>query len=205
MVRTLSKLYGLQCQTPTTDGGLGLTVRGLAKKLGKNKRRMFPITKPLLKRLIHPDCDILDLEGSEGLAKDNPEGFQQLFGPTILHHVYSALFLLSFLSFLRVGNVIPQTRSKFDKLRQLVWRRVVYKLPTDVILKIISAKNIQDFSRTLEVPISAMPGSVFCGISALQKLLNIPTYPRGKNQPVFNVPDMKGGWVQGQGCFGSED
>jgi hypothetical protein len=29
----------------------------------------------------------------------------------------------------------------------------------------------------------------------LQKLLDIPTYPRGKDQPVFNVPDMKGGWV----------
>ena len=64
-VRTLSKLYGLQCPTPSTDGGLGLTVRGLAKKLGKNKRRMFPITKPILKRLIQPDCNILDLEGSE--------------------------------------------------------------------------------------------------------------------------------------------
>jgi hypothetical protein len=50
-VRTLSKLYGLQCPTPTTDGGLGLTVRGLAKKLGKNKRRMFPLTKHILKRL----------------------------------------------------------------------------------------------------------------------------------------------------------
>lgn len=129
------------------------------------------------------------------MEMNNPSLYQKIYGPTIQHLVCSAFFLLLFLSFLRVGNVIPRTCRKFDKVRQLVWKRVVNKLPSGVILKILSAKNIQDFSRVLEVPISAKPGSVFCAISALQKLLMIPTYPRGPNQPLFSVPDMKGGWI----------
>ena len=72
---------------------------------------------------------------------------------------------------------------------------MINRLPAGVVLRIVSAKNIQDFSRVLEVPISARSGSVFCAISALQKLLDIPTYPRGPGQPVFSIPDSKGGWV----------
>ena len=105
---------------------------------------MFPITKPILERLLEADCDILDLDAAHQMAIVDPLCYQTLFGPTILHYVCSALFLLLFLSFLRVGNLIPRTSRKFDKIRQLDWRRVVDKLPTGVILKVISAKNIQD-------------------------------------------------------------
>ena len=128
---------------------------------------MFPITKPILEQLLKPDFEILSLDESNQMAKDNPSLYQKIYGPTIKHLVCSALFLLLFLSFLRVGNVIPKTSKKFDKARQLVWKRVVNKLPSGVILRILSAKNIQDFSRVLEVPISAKPGSNFCAISAL--------------------------------------
>ena len=117
-IRTLSKLYGYSCPTPTTDGGLGLTVRGLAKKLGKNQKRMFPITKTILKKLIQPGSEVLALNNSEQLAKMNPIQYQHTFGTTIIHQVCSALFLLLFLSFLRAENVIPKTCARFDKVRQ---------------------------------------------------------------------------------------
>ena len=46
-----------------------------------------------------------------------------------------------------------------------------------------------------EVPIAKQPNSPFCAVSALKDLIDIPGYPCGPTDSVFNIPDMKGGWI----------
>ena len=80
---------------------------------------MYPITKNILIKLITNPEPVLDINSNSRVAFNNPLRFQQLFGNTIINQVCNALFLLLFLSFLRIGNVIPRIPSQFDNKRQL--------------------------------------------------------------------------------------
>jgi len=191
-VRTFHKLLGQNCPTPKTNGKLELTVRGLNKLLAKAPRRMYPITKSILVKLIEVDSNTQVL--SQPNLSISMKIYQQLFGNTIKKSVYKALYLTLFLSFLRISSLIPESKPKFDKKRQLIWKRVSIISGKGIILKIIKSKTIQDFSKTLEVPIGQQSGSDFCVVGALRELTKIPGYPCGSDDPVFNIPDMKGGW-----------
>ena len=67
--------------------------------------------------------------------------------------------------------------------------------PRGIILKIVSAKNIQDKSRILEVPLASLPASPFCPVTTLNTLKSIPGYPDAPQDAVFNIPDMNGRWT----------
>jgi len=192
-VRTFHKLLGENCPTPKTNGQLEFTVRGLNKLLAKAPRRMYPITKDILTFLITIDSQV------SPLLPHNPslsmKKYQETFGDTILWLVYKALYLTLFLSFLRISSLIPESRPKLDKQRQLIWNRVNVISGKGIILKIIKSKTVQDFGKILEIPIGLLPGSDFCVVSALRELTQIPGYPCGPNDQVFSIPDMQGGWI----------
>ena len=136
-VRTLHKLSGKKCDTPSSNGQLQLTVKGLSKKLAKPKRRMFPITKDILKFLIKPLSPVLNM-AQTNITMTHKQ-ILNIFGPAIEYHVYKALYLVLFLSFLRISSLIPASVSKFDKLRQLTWGDV--KVENEgIILKITLIK-----------------------------------------------------------------
>jgi len=178
-VRTLHKLCGQTCPTPRSNGQLELTVRGLTKKLACTPRRMFPITKEILTELIKP--------------LTNKQTYN-IIGSNIEFHVYKALYLTLFLSFLRLSSLIPVSVKKLDKLRQLIWSRVKVT-EKGIILTVVLSKTVQDMSKVQEIPIAAIPASDFCVVQALKNLVNIPGYPCGPDDPIFNLPDGKGGWA----------
>ena len=41
----------------------------------------------------------------------------------------------------------------------------------------------------------AKSGSQVCPVAAFRALLDIPGYPRGELDPVYNIPGKNGGWV----------
>lgn len=174
-VRTWHRCNGLECPTPSTYTPLNLTVRGLERKFSNPVRKMAPITPNILLSLVQYPGNIF---GNEW----------KIF--TVIRSLYIHLFL----SMLRLDNMVPQSTGSFNCNVQLVWGRVG-RLGQGVVLKAIHTKQIQDRRRVLEVPLVAKPGSEVCPVAAFQKLLDIPGYPRGENDPVYNVPGKSGGWV----------
>ena len=174
-VRTWHRGNGLDCPTPTTFTPLGLTIRGLERKFSTPVRKMAPITPNILLSLVQYPSNIFGTE-------------LEIF--TVIRSLYIHLFL----SMLRLDNMVPQSTGCFNSDVQLVWSRVV-KLGQGVVIRATHTKQIQNRSRTLEVPLVAKPGSQVCPVAAFQNLLDLPGYPRGGNDPVYNVPGKSGGWV----------
>ena len=62
-------------------------------------------------------------------------------------------------------------------------------------MKAIQTKQIQDRRRELEISLVAKPGSELSPVAAFHKLIEIPGYPRGVDDAVYNIPGKDGGWV----------
>ena len=174
-VRTCHRANGFECPTPSSFSPLSLTIRGLERKFSTPVRKMAPITPNILEALVqYPN----DLFGTEW----------KIF--TVIRSLYIHLFF----SMLRLDNMVPQSTGSFDPVVQLVWGRVV-QLGPGVVIRAIHTKQIQDRRRTLEIPLVAKSGSQVCPVTAFHNLLNIPGYPRGEQDPVYNIPGKNGGWV----------
>ena len=174
-VRTWHRSNGLDCHTPTSYAPLNLTVRGLERKISNPTRKMAPITPNILMNLVQYPANIF---GNEW----------RIF--TVIRSLYIHLFF----SMLRLDNMVPQSSGCFNPVVQLVWGRVV-RLGQGLVIKAIHTKQIQDKRRELEISLVAKPGSDICPVEAFQRLLEIPGYPRGSNDPVYNIPGKNGGWV----------
>ena len=174
-VRTWHKSNGLDCPTPTSYTPLNLTLRGLERKFSNPVRKMSPITPNILLTLVQYPQNIFGIEW-------------RIF--TVIRSLYIHLFF----SMLRLNSFVPQSTGSFNPLVQLVWGRVG-RIDQNVVIKAVHTKQIQDRSRELEIPMVAKPGSEVCPVSAFQALLDIPGYPRGMDDPVYNVPGISGGWV----------
>ena len=112
----------------------------------------------------------------------------------IIFTVIRSLYIHLFLSMLRLDTMVPQSSGIFNPIVQLVWGRVG-RLGQGVVIKAVHTKQIQDRRRELEISLVAKSGSDVCPVAAFQKLLDIPGYPRGANDPVYNIPGKTGGWV----------
>ena len=170
----MHKRLGRVCPTPTEYGPLELTVRGLERKLAKPPRRMYPITPLILRKL---------------LTFPQPTSLEVHYTQTVI----SSLYIVMFFSFLRLSNLCPKSPGLFDKQFQLTWDRVG-TTQKGVILKILKSKTIQDLSRVLEIPLARSQLSELCPVAALERLWNIPGYPGGAKNSVFNIPG-NGGWI----------
>ena len=174
-VRTWHRGNGQDCTTPSSFAPLSLTIRGLERKFSTPVKQMAPITPNILLELVQYPANIF---GNE----------------LIIFTVIRCLYIHLFLSMLRLDNMVPQSTGCFNPMVQLVWGRVL-QLGQGVVLRATHTKQIQDRSRVLEIPLISKPGSEVCPVAAFRKLLDIPGYPRGEYDPVYNIPGRQGGWV----------
>ena len=119
-------------------------------------RRIFDI-KTLA--LISSTCDILD---------DPP--------------LYRAAFLLAFFAFLRMSNVAPHSRFKFDPNRHFLRQDIIFQHPgAHILLK--WTKALQDNSSHHIVQIPTLANHSICPVRALHKLLK--SRPLSSISPLF--------------------
>lgn len=174
-VRTWHRTSGMDCHTPTSYTPLNLTVRGLERKFSTPVRRMSPITPNILLNLIQYPANLFGNEWR-------------------IFTVIRALYIHLFLSMLRLDNMVPQSTGSFNPDVQLVWGRV-HRFGQGLIIRATHTKQIQDRRRVLEIPLVGKDDSDICPVAAFQSLIDIPGYPRGERDPVYNVPGQYGGWV----------
>ena len=81
-----------------------------------------------------------------------------------------AAILLSFFSFFRKSNVMPETREAFAPSKQLLQEDI--KIGDDMLLVHIKwSKTIQFGGRSLEMPVMSIPDSTICPVQAYRNML----------------------------------
>ena len=100
---------------------------------------------------------------------------------------FKNLHNLLFFGLPRVGNIIPDSKHTFSPHRHLTWGKVLM-CNDGVILTLLVTKTIQCFERELRIPISSsLDCPQFCVLSGLTEMRQLPGYPTGPDQPVFNM------------------
>ena len=69
---------------------------------------------------------------------------------------YRTAYNLFFFGLPRVGNILPYSVDRFDKVKHLTWRDITVS-EEGVILRLKVTKTIQCFERDLRIPIAASP------------------------------------------------
>ena len=85
--------------------------------------------------------------------------------------LFRAAFLVAFFAFLRMSNVAPHSRFKFDPLRHILRQDVVF-LPPGAHILIKWTKTLQDKSAHYFVQVPALRNKVLCPVSAIHELLD---------------------------------
>ena len=175
-VSTHHKRLGLTCPTPSQYGPLLFTVNGIKRELATPSRRSLPITIKILTNLLNTRI----ITCSE-------------FSNTILE-IMKSLCVILFFSMVRSSSLIPPNPGATDPLRQLVWGRVK-RTCSGLSFNVFLEKTIQFKERVHVVTLAARPGSIFCPVAAMDKILHL----RGRNncKPgdlVFQCPGDNGSW-----------
>ena len=160
-IRRYHKLFlNIDIPSPTEYLPLQFTLRGGAKYLGRNVQQKYPVTAHMLAAL------------TMTLPANSP---------------FKTLYNLLFFGLPRVGNIIPDSKHSFSPIRHLTWGKVLM-CNDGVILTLPVTKTIQCFERELRIPISSsLDRPQFCVLSGLTEMRQIPRYPTGPDQPVFNM------------------
>ena len=160
-IRRYHKLFwDIEVPSPSQYLPLQYTLRGGAKFLGRNVQQKYPVTAHMLAAL------------TMTLPPNSP---------------YRTLYNVLFFGLPRVGNVLPDTNNTFSHIRHLTWRKILV-CNDGIIVTLPVTKTIQCFERELRIPISSSPNQPqFCALSGLLLLRELPGYPTGLDQPVFNV------------------
>ena len=83
--------------------------------------------------------------------------------------------------------MIPDTKTSFSLIRHLTRRKLVM-CNDGVILTLPVTKTIQCFERELRIPIASSPNRTqFCVLTGLNAMRQLPGYPTGLDEPVFNI------------------
>ena len=99
-IRRYHKLYlNIDIPSPSQYPPLDAVIKGGAKYLGRTVKQKFPVTANILTALVIT------------LPVDSP---------------FKTLYNLLFFGLPRVGNVIPQTSSKFSPIKHLTWENIEY-------------------------------------------------------------------------------
>ena len=96
--------------------------------------------------------------------------------------LFQALYLLCFLSFLRLPNILPHTASKFDITRHLCRGDLIFS-PQNVVVLIICSKTLQDRRSLATVTIPALGSSALCHVRAITAMCQ--AISATTNQPLF--------------------
>ena len=98
--------------------------------------------------------------------------------------VYKAAFLLSFVSFLRISNLVPHATTKFNQMKQLA-RGDVFFAPPGAHILIKWSKTLQTRDSVKIIKIPSLGSSPVCPVKALHTLLAIT--PGDRNKPLFQI------------------
>ena len=160
-IRRYHKLFlNVDIPSPTQYLPLQFTLRGGAKYLGRNVQQKYPVTANMLAAL------------TMTLPDTSP---------------FKTLYNLLFFGLPRVGNILPDSKATFSTIRHLTWRKV-FMCNDGVIITLPVTKTIQCFERELRIPISSSPDRPqFCVLAGLNAMRQLPGYPTGLDQPVFNL------------------
>ena len=101
--------------------------------------------------------------------------------------ILRAAFLLAFFAFLRMSNVAPHSRYKFDKNTHILRHDIIFQEPGAYIL-IKWTKTLQDRSAHHFVQVSALSSKSLCPVLALQQLLSFRTLPPSSHLFVHKSP-----------------
>ena len=105
--------------------------------------------------------------------------------------IFKAAFLLSFVSFLRISNLVPHSMQTFNPMEQLA-RADVFFAPPGAHILIKWSKTLQSKNQVRLLKIPSLTNSPLCPVSALKTLLLIT--PHGDNNPLFQIK-YKQKWV----------
>ena len=98
--------------------------------------------------------------------------------------VYKALYLVAFLSFLRLSNILPHAAKNFDKTRHLCVGDFILSSHGAVIL-IKWSKTFQDCVNTTTIDVPSLGASQLCPVEALTHMLT--AYPSDNDSPLFQI------------------
>ena len=94
--------------------------------------------------------------------------------------LFWAIFLLAFFAFLRMSNIAPHSRFKFDSYNHFLRQDIIF------IILIKWTKTLQDSSAHHFVQIPALKNVALCPVLALKKLLDFRPFP--PSSPLFIHP-----------------
>ena len=97
-------------------------------------------------------------------------------------HIFAALYLLAFYSFLRLSNIVPHSFMGYDPSRHLARGDVIFgDTSAVVILKWSKTNQLRDKINYVTIP--KIPQTFLCPILALKNMLKM--IPGDKNDPLF--------------------
>ena len=130
-----------------------------AQKLGKSADSRLPITQPILHKLI------------EGLS-NTVANFNDMI-------MLTAIFLLAYSGFMRLGELVPRASEFNSKVLQ---RQDVYFTDSWCVhITLRHSKNMKD-NRPVTIIISSKPGNPLCPVSALRHYVQLFNHTSG---PLF--------------------
>jgi hypothetical protein len=157
-IKTLSKFNG-HCPSPYSLYSVNLFLAGLKHVMSTCVVQKLPVTPQLLMSL----SSCVDVTNS-------------------FHICMWAAMLFMFFSFFRKSNVLPMSQSKFNPLKQVT--RASITVQTQCLLVHVTwSKTIQYCQKSLFIPLSSVPGSVLCPVTAYSNLLR--TVPATSTCPAF--------------------
>ena len=103
---------------------------------------------------------------------------------TYMGQIFKAVYLLSFFSFLRLSNLVPQSIVQFLPLKHLAQGNVMFS-PDKVVILLKWSKTMQSNNDIKLITVPRIPNSILCPVAALANLLALT--PKGSNLPPFQI------------------
>lgn len=156
---------------PLNDWNLKMLKRGINRNLGKPPCQKLPITPQILLSIY----SVLDLSLPKIKA-------------------FWAASLVAFYCLLRKSTLLPKSLSKSEIVKSLCICDVTVKSDkSEMFVKIRHTKTIQFGQRLLELPVSSVPGSVLCPVSATVSMLaSLSGQQVLPSQPLFSYVSNMG-------------
>ena len=103
---------------------------------------------------------------------------------TCMGQIFKAVYLLSFLSFLRLSNLVPHCVGDFSPLKHSARGDVIFK-PGKVVVLIKWSKTMQKNNQVKLISVPRLQKSPTCPVRALSNAVALT--PKGSNLPLFQV------------------
>ena len=159
-IKTVSHMLGHSIPHVTSIQ-LSLFMSGSQRKMGMLVHQKLPLTPVMLSKMYS--------------CVDFNDSFQVCVWSTIL---------FMFFTFFRKSNVLPHSPTSFDPCKQVTRSSIVISPDSSFMLvKVTWSKTIQFRQRTLDIPVSSVPGSTLCPVSSYLRLCTlVPAFP---HSPAF--------------------